>query len=205
MPPGYAAFFLWTAAAILWWSGWREETADGIPERAVAVFLAGWPLTAWMKTGLGHAASVQVNGAFMWTAVAMIVLALTMTPPAAWTALSAGILAGSFAVMLSFSPHFYLTAPDWLAGRGAALVVGMMSAALCRGASGQIVAASAALCLCEGLSNLWLRESGPFVIGTERWMESWWTSVLTARLASYLASAAFRVVRSPWRRGGQQT
>jgi hypothetical protein len=205
MPPGYAAFFLWTASAVLWWSGWREETADGIPDRAVAVFLAGWPLTAWMNKGFGDPVSVQVNGAFMWTSIAMAALAVRMKAPTAWTALSAGILAGSFAVLLSFSPLLYVTAPDWISGLGIALVVGMTTAALCRGASGQILAASTALCLCEGLSAVWLRESVTLAIGSGRWMESWWISVLAARLTSYLAAAVVRFGRSEWKRGGQGT
>jgi hypothetical protein len=205
MPPGYAAFFMWVASAVLWWSGWREETADGIPDRAVAVFLAGWPVTAWKNTVLWESAAhnIAVNGVFLWTTVAMTALALRMETSARWTALSAGFLTGSFTMLLLFSPLLYLFAPDWTSGRGVAIIAGLTTAVLIKGASGQVLGVTTALLLYEVLRSAWIQNSGSILIGDGRWMESWWISVLAARLASVLAKIAVtRMGRNGWKREG---
>ena len=47
MTAGYWAAILWLAAAVLWWSGWREELAGNISPRAATLFFALWP-AGWL-------------------------------------------------------------------------------------------------------------------------------------------------------------
>ncbi len=186
MPPGYTAFFMWSASAILWWSGWREETAEGIPDAAVAVFLAGWPLAAWRYFPLGE--GLQMHGAYAWTALAMIALLWRMDAMRRVTAMSAGFLAGSLGVWMTYSALMYVT-PDWASSQLSAAAAGICVCLIVRGASGQIAAVSLGLLLPELLEAIWLAETGPVRIGSAQEMESWWIGVLAARVCSVSAAA----------------
>jgi hypothetical protein len=200
MPPGYTAFFLWVASAVLWWSGWREETAEGIPDSAVAVFLAGWPLTAWMDIPVDG--SLSVNGAFLWTALAMIALGWRMESSARWTALSAGFLTGSLELLLTSSPWLSLHVPEGVSGRAAAALGGVTACLLVHGAAGQVKAISLAMLIPELWKAAWLHENGRVWIGSGDWMEGWWIAVLSARSLSALTAAVrMNVLGVGWRRG----
>ncbi|MBW5446661.1 hypothetical protein GE107_11375 [Cohnella sp. CFH 77786] len=199
MPPGYTAFFLWVASAVLWWSGWREETADGIPDYAVAVFLAGWPLAAWLELPAGGHATV--GGAFVWTALAVFALAWRMESPARWTAWSAGFLLGSLMLILTISPWLSIRLPEEMHGRAAGALTGAASTLLVPGAAGQVAAVTLAMSIPDLWRAGWLQAGGR-LIGSGRWMESWWIAVLTARSLSVLAAFARRnVVSFGWRKG----
>jgi hypothetical protein len=200
MPPGYTAFFMWAAFTILWWSGWRKETADGIPDAAAAVFLAGWPAIGWRTLPAGD--SVLIQGAYMWTMLAMIWLFWRMEPPLRVMAVSAGFLASSLGVWLTYSFLLYVT-PDWAMTRIASAAVGVCAALLVRGAAGQIAAISLAVLIPEFLEAIWMTESGPLRIGSPQMMENWWIGVLAARVCA-VSAAAIRagVVRFVWRKEG---
>lgn len=202
MPPGYAAFFMWAASAVLWWSGWREETAQGIPDRAVAVFLAGWPIAASRTV---HAGDAVVGGAFVWAGLAAFALIWSLPAAARRTACSAGILAGSFVVLLSGFQGLCPDFPDWAAQLALPTAAGICSSLLVRGASGQIVALTLAMTMLETLPAVWpgAGDAG-VVIGSGRWRECWWISVLCARLFTVLASKVrIRIGMPAWRREGE--
>jgi hypothetical protein len=100
----------------------------------------------------------------------------------------------------------YVVAPDWTAGRGVALIVGLSTAVLIKGASGQLLSITTAFLLYEVLRAVWVQNSEPVLMGDGRWMESWWISVLAARLASVLAEIAVaRMGRNGWKREGGGT
>jgi len=191
MPPAYVAFFIWCSFAILWWTGWRKETANGIPDAAAAVFLAGWPVMAWRVIPLPGAGEVQ--GAFLWTLLAMLGLFWRMEPTRRAMAASAGFLASSLGVWLTYAVLME-TAPGWATGKMAAAAAGVCAALLLRGADGQIAAVSLAVLAPELLHGLWNAEGGPVRIGSAEMSESWWIGVLAARACA----AAGRAVRAGW-------
>lgn len=186
MPPGYTAFFLWIASAILWWSGWRKETSEGIPDAAVAVFLAGWPFAAWIHWPVGD--QVRVNGAFAWTALAMIALLWRMKEPGRWTSISAGLLIGSLGLGTVSNAWQAAGLPDWTSGGPAAAAAGAAACLLTGSAAEQIAAVTVAIMMPELLKAAVLTEAGRVTIGSASWMAGWWIAVVSARL---LAAAVF--------------
>lgn len=204
MPPGYTAFFMWTASAILWWSGWRKETADNIPDTAVAVFLAGWPLTAWIDVPLGG--RHQLNGAMLWTALAMAALALRMENEGRLTALSSGFLIGSMTVWLTFIPPFLPGTPEGVGSLAVAAIAGLLAFVLAKGAAGQMLAVSVAVLLPDWILAAWLHESVGGRHGSRLWMQNWWTAVLAARLLTVLAAGIrAKIAGAPWDKEGEES
>ncbi|MFC5699866.1 hypothetical protein ACFPVX_01115 [Cohnella faecalis] len=204
MPPLYGAGFLWIAASVLWWSGWREESEDRLPDRAAAVFLAGWPLTAWWSRQVEP--GVTINGAFAWAGIAMLVLLWRLSSGRRWTAVAAGMMIGCLFVLLEKWPAFERNGFDPSEPWPLALLGGVLLGFLLRTASEQIVALTAALILAEGFAALPLRESGYAIIGNAEWMERWWIALLSARLWSWLAAAFVRWFWNPsWNKDGGRT
>ncbi|WP_123040824.1 hypothetical protein [Cohnella candidum] len=202
MPPVYTAFFLWVASAILWWSGWREQAEDRIPDAAVAVFLAGWPFAAWAAIPAGG--PWTISGTFAWAALAALFLAWRLEPSERWTAFAAGFLTGSFKLLISVSPWMSTHLSDEGVGWTAAVLAGASTCALVRGATGQILAVTLALAVHEIWRAAWLHGQVRFEIGSGHWMEAWWVAVLTARSLSAIGRlVALDFRKYAWRRGGE--
>jgi hypothetical protein len=205
LSPMLGAVLLWISATVLWWSGWKEEAAEGVPHWAVGVFLAVWPVALFWN--ISAAAALTINGAWIWTMMAFIILAVRMQPNRRWTSISAGVLLGSIYLLLSrlsFYPSLFshLFAP-W----AIAIIIGWICAILLRNASEQLLAISSALFLSEGISVIVFSTSESISLDkSSEWMEYWWIAVLYARLWSVsvqtIADQARRwVLRMGWRRG----
>ncbi|MFC5467794.1 hypothetical protein ACFPPD_03625 [Cohnella suwonensis] len=188
MSPLYGSAFLWLLAAVLWWSGWREEPDGRVPRWAVGVFLAGWPFLLRMDIPTPFA---TINGAWAWTLSAVCVLAWKTPGARRWTALSSGVLLGAvyllFGRLASYPGGYPRAATLWLL----AAMIGWMASLFLRAASDQTLAISVAFYSSVGLMA--------FVKGTDvaahpfwatEWTESWWTAVLAARLWTIGVDAA---------------
>jgi hypothetical protein len=183
MSPVFGAMFLWISTAILWWSGWREEAAEDIPERAVAIYLAGWPFAVRFNPHVSP--SFSINGALIWTFAAVSFLAFRLDAARRWASLSAGVLLGAIHLFLNrvadFPSGFSGCYPSW----AAALWIGVLAGVLLRDASEQIITISAALFLGEIVGTLGQTAWEPFSWGgSSQWMEGWWIAVIAARIWS---------------------
>jgi hypothetical protein len=201
----FGAVLLWISATVLWWSGWKEEAAEGIPHWAVGVFLAVWPVALfWNFTAT---ASLTVNGAWIWTIMASITMAVRLQPTRRWTSISAGVLLGSVYLLLSRLSFYPSTYSHFFASWTIAIIVGWISAILLRNASEQILAISSALFFSEGISIIVFSTSESISLDkSSEWIEYWWIAVLYARLWSVsvqsIADQARRLaLRMGWRRG----
>lgn len=200
---------LWICATILWWSGWRDEAAEGIPQWAVGIFLAGWAFTLLLQIKLNS--TQVVNGAWVWTLLAFICLTWSIPSTRRWTSLSGGVLLGSVYLLLnrlsyypSIGSHFF---HSWVL----AMVLGCLCALLLRNASEQLVAVTASLFLSEGITEMILNPTAVIsLVQAADWMQSWWIAVLCARLLSVSISSMKTVVNRwahhmGWSRGGQRS
>jgi hypothetical protein len=200
VPPAYTAFFFWLASAVLWWSGWRQETAGGIPDTAAALFLAGWPLAA--RLTLEPVEGLEIGGVVLWTGAAAAILL--------WRergrALPAGLALGALAVMTAVLHQIRPDWPDWAAECFSALTVGALAAWMVNGAAGQMAAVTVASLLPDALAMSWLTDHGNGGIGSDRWMLGWWVSIAAARLTARLTEAAVsRVPGFLWDKEGDRT
>lgn len=207
MSPVFGAVILWLATVILWWSGWREEAAGGIPHRAVAIFLGSWPLfIGWSLTPTSF---VTLHGAWVWTIALIIAIASKMEASWRWTSVSAGLLFGSIYLLLhriSYYPY------DWsrvAAPWGAAILIGVLAAILLRDASLQLLSLSVAIAVSESVSAIAVSRSEAIVSGYSlEWTRNWWIAVLCARLCALILVGFARLklqreLKIGWRRGGK--
>jgi hypothetical protein len=208
MSPVFGAVFLWISATILWWSGWREEAVDGIPHWVVGVFLSVWPFALLGKVSITPA--LAINGAWIWTWVAFLILAWRIPSSRRWTSISAGVLLGTIYLLLSRLAYYPTGVSHFIAPWGTAILVGWLAALLLRPASEQLLAISTAIFLNEGITAYLLTSPDSILLGNvSEWMENWWIAVLFARLGSVLvrtlADQTRRwAVKLGWRRGGER-
>jgi hypothetical protein len=209
MSPVFGAVFLWISATILWWSGWREEAADGIPQWAVGVFLSVWPLALLGEISITPA--LDINGAWIWTWVAYLVLARRIPSSRRWISISVGVLLGSIYLLLNRLAYYPSGFSHFFAPWGIAVLVGWLSAILLRPASEQLLAISTAIFLNEGITTHLLTPIDSILLNNvSEWMENWWIAVLSARLGTVLVRTLVdqtrrRVVKLGWRRRGQRS
>jgi hypothetical protein len=208
MSPAFVAALLWLCATVLWWSGWREEAADGIPHWGVGVYLAVWPVAfLW---NIAPSSLHPINGAWAWTWLAIILLAWRTHPARRWTALSAGILFGSIYFLLSRLSYYPSALSHLIAPWGMAIAVGWLSAILLRNSSEQILAISTAFFLNDCLDATLFSNSSSFMSSEASvWLERWWIGILFARTGSVsFQSIVDRIrrwsLRMGWRKGGQR-
>ncbi|WP_239614116.1 hypothetical protein [Cohnella mopanensis] len=208
MPAAIGAVFLWLMTTILWWSGWREETTENIPHWAVGAFLAVWPF-AWLAN-IGFTPQITINGAWIWTFLAGLLLAWRMRPSRRWTVISAGFLVGSIYVVISRLAHTPSGMLSYLDPWGAAIVIGMLSAVIVRNVSEQVLAISTGLVLSMGIYAYLQMTSGSLLeMKATQWIESWWIAVLCSRLWTLAARSAVNL-RRKWnfkmgqKRGGER-
>ncbi|TVY04549.1 hypothetical protein [Cohnella terricola] len=208
MSPIFIAAFLWLIAAILWWSGWREEPIEGVPYWAVGIFLAVWPLA--ILGSLPVTSSVSLNGAWLWTLISVGALAWRIPPARRWMSLSAGILIGSVAILLgriAYSPigiaHGYT---PW----AIPILVGLLAALFLRSLPEQVLAISLSLILSEGIAAI-VQAPGESMseIRGAAWLEGWWIAVSFARLWSAAVKSAVEhgrklTLKFSGKRGGQR-
>lgn len=209
MSPVLGAVLLWISATVLWWSGWREEATEGIPQWAVGVFLAGWPFNLLWDIKLST--TLVVSGAWLWTLLAFVALAWRIQSIRRWTALSAGLLLGSIYLLLGRLAYYPFVLSHFLTAWGLAIVLGCLSSLLLRDVHEQLIAISLSLILIDGLTAAILEPSNIIALGkASEWMSGWWIAVISARLCSVSMEAiktlALRwALRMGWRRGGQRS
>jgi hypothetical protein len=209
MSPVFGAVFLWISATILWWSGWREEAADGIPHWAVGVFLSVWPLALLGKVSITPA--LDINGAWIWTWVAYLLLAWRIPSSRRWTSISVGVLLGSIYLLLSRLAYYPSGFSHFFAPWGIAVLIGWLAAILLRPASEQFLAISTTIFLTEGITTHLLTSTDSIHLShVSEWMKNWWIAVLCARLGSVFVSTLTDktrrwVVKLGLRRGGQRS
>ncbi|WP_147423824.1 hypothetical protein [Cohnella endophytica] len=209
MSPAFGAAFLWLLTTILWWSGWREESKERLPHWAVGVFLAVWPMALLINVKLTLA--LTFNGAWLWTLVAIVVLAVITPSVRRWMAMSSGVLLGAVYVLISrlayYPSGFSHAYASWLT----AMIVGALAAVLLRGVSEQVLAISAAFYLSDGITAFVHSSMASEAIPISRamdWMEAWWVALLSARLGTISVKATMELARR-WAprwggRGGQR-
>jgi hypothetical protein len=208
MSPVFGAVILWLATVILWWSGWKEETADGIPQRAVAIFLSGWPLFLGWRLSL--TSSVSLHGAWIWMLALIVAVAWKMEASWRWTSVSAGLLLCACYVLFQRISHYPFEWSKVAAPWGAAILIGAVSAMLLKDASSQLLAISVAITLSEAILAI-VSASVEGSVATEplTWMRNWWIAVLFARLCATAILYALRLKRIfvekfGWGREGEQ-
>lgn len=208
MPSGYAAAVLWAMAVILWWSGWKRELADALPQAAMTSFLVGWPLLSRLTLPVPlPGIEATAGGTFLWTAAFALTAAILMGAARSGTAFAAGVLIGSvtlFTDKLSEAmPSMLPASPLWVSSS----LIAVITALLTRSAAEQIVALTFGLALTESLSALWeLHAFGRAAAGTLAWSDRWWLAFSEIRLltvaAGWLPSLA---KRTQWRKGGERS
>lgn len=209
MSPVFGAVILWLATVILWWSGWKEEASGGIPQRAVSVFLSGWPL--FLGWSLPLTSSVSLEGAWVWTLALIVAVAWKMEASWRWTSVSAGLLFGSIFVLLRRLFDYPLEWPKIAAPWGAAVLIGGLAAVLLKDAPAQLLSLSVSIALSEGVSAAVFAGAGSAGAGTSlEWMRNWWIAVLFARLCATLFGAFARLKEARlhkigWRRGNERS
>jgi hypothetical protein len=209
MSPVFGAVILWLATVILWWSGWKEEATGGIPQRAVAIFLSGWPL--FIGWSLQLTSAVSLDGAWVWMLALIVAVAWKMEASWRWTSVSAGLLFGSIYLLLQRISYYpinwsYIASP-W----GAAILIGGLAAILLRDAAAQLLSLSVAIVLSEAVSSIFIeRVAGIAFELSMDWMRNWWVAALFARLCVTVIQAFTRNKRErawkiSWRRGGERS
>lgn len=207
MSPVFGAAFLWLVATILWWSGWREEPAGELPHWTVGGFLSVWPFALIGNIRLTSAYSV--NGAWAWTMLAVLFIALRMPSSRRWKAMSAGLLVGAIALLLerlafvaSGFAHGFL---PW----GIASIVGLLAALSFRSLNEQVLAITASELFGGGTVALIASPGSPSSSEwTAQWLCAWWVAVLFARTWTELAVAfgklAAKGMLGTGEKGGEQ-
>lgn len=198
---------LWFSASILWWSGWKDEVAGGIPHRAVKVFLLGWPLAMFLEISLS--AYVKIEGAWIWNSIAFVVLSVRLYPARRFTTLSTAILLGMIYYLLSRLAIYPATLSHFLSPWGMSVFIGWLTSLLLRDVSEQMIAITSSLLLNEVVSAGFLQPLQQINVGDTSWMEAWWIALLTARLWTVTALELMNKgkkwsVRLIRKRGGQR-
>lgn len=194
MSPLFGAAFLWLVAAILWWSGWREESTDDLPGWAVGLFLAIWPL-AWLgKVPL--TGSLSVNGASVWTLFSIALVSWRLPAARGWTAVCGGLLIGSVAVLagkLAYIPSGFAPAgSSW----AIAVLIGWLAALLLRTASEQALAVTVCLFLIAVAHAFARAQSAELPVAVpDEGLLAWWIALFCARLWTAFVKAAGEWVR----------
>ncbi|KIL34853.1 hypothetical protein SD71_17790 [Cohnella kolymensis] len=207
MSPVFGAMFLWTSTAILWWSGWREEAAEDIPERAVAIYLAGWPFAVRFNPHISP--SLTINGAMIWTVAAVTALAFRLDSSRRWAAVSAGVLLGAVHLLLNRVADFPSGMAAYYPSWAGAVLIGGLAGVFLRNAPEQIMTISTALFIGEIVGTFARSAWEPLIWGeSSQWLEGWWIAVIFARLWSVsvriLASQARKRGWKAGLRGGEQ-
>jgi hypothetical protein len=171
---------LWFSASILWWSGWKEEVAEGIPHWAVRVFLLGWPIAMFWQISLS--AYIRIEGAWIWTCIAFVVLAVRLNPTRRWTTFSMGILLGAIYILLSRLSIHPATLSHFLTPWGMSIFIGWLTSLLLRNTSEQVLAITTSLLLYKAFSVGFLQSIQQITMVDTSWMEAWWIALLSARL-----------------------
>lgn len=208
MSPVFGAVILWLATVILWWSGWKEETSGGIPQRAVAIFLSGWPL--FMGWSLPLTSSLSLQGAWLWMFALILAIAWKLEGSQRWTSASAGLLFGAIFILLHRLTEYPLGWSKVAAPWGIAILVGGMASVLLKDAPSQLLSLSVAVALGEGVPALFFAASGAGDEASLAWMRNWWIAVLFARLCATIAEAFVRFKQARdrkigWRRGDERS
>jgi len=208
MSPIFIAAFLWLIAAILWWSGWREEPAEGVPHWAVGIFLAIWPLA--VLGSLPITSSVSLNGACLWTLISVGALGWRTPSARRWLSLSAGLLIGSVAILLGRLAYSPIGIAHDYASWAIPVLVGWLAALFLRPLPEQVLAISFSLVLSEGIAAL-VHAPGETMTAIKgaAWLEGWWIAVSFARLWSAAVKSAMEIGRKitlkfGGKRGGQR-
>lgn len=209
MSPVLGAVLLWLSVSVLWWSGWREEVAEGIPYWSVGVFLAGWPIALLWELKINT--NILVNGAWAWTLAAVLLLVIRIHAVRSWTALSAGLLLGSIYLLLGRLSDYPFALSHFLTSWTLAIFLGCLAALLLRYAPEQLIAVTISLFLFDAITVVVFHPAERITIGHDsEWMKGWWITVLSARLWS-VSIARIRSFVLRWsykmgfRRGGQRS
>ncbi|MFC4302764.1 hypothetical protein [Cohnella boryungensis] len=208
MSPIYGAIFLWLIATILWWSGWKEEAAEDLPQWAVGLFLAGWPLTLLARLDIP---AVTVNGAWAWTFLSIAAMACRMVPNRRWAAVALGLLLASIAIVvgrLLLIPNglSYQLSP-WVIS----IALGCLTAMLFRSAAEQLLAISVSLLLSEAALSLTQAAADlPSELRSLQGLEKWWLTLFCARLWTLAVrrlseQTRRRTIRINGRKGGYRS
>ncbi|MBB6735777.1 hypothetical protein [Cohnella zeiphila] len=202
MPSGFISAVAWLTACILWWSGWRKELAECLPERFVSWMLILWPIVFRLriKWPAGERAVVW-DGAFVWGSAAALAAMVWLNASRRGTAGAASLLIAAVVLFLDqiteHAPRLATVDPLWIVSLTAALI----ALIVVRNPLERLAALGIGLSLAEAALALgWLGgpngEAGGLV-----WSDRWWLAAGEMRLAAYLAAWASDLVR---RRGGSR-
>lgn len=196
MADGYWAGLLWLAAAVLWWSGWRDELAGGLSPRAVRWFLALWP-AGWLA---GRTLPPEARPALL--AVTMLTIALLLGRPLDMerrlTVWSAAVLGG---VMMFKLAHPAIWLHGWIdldPARDLPVLLGGFVALTLRTAREQLSVLSLAL-LMAACGSRWLLPSPAAWPAPEAWADMWWLAAAVSRAASLVLYRMPQALRHKWR------
>ncbi|MBN2984333.1 MULTISPECIES: hypothetical protein [Cohnella] len=208
MPVWFAAGIGWLIASVLWWSGWRNELAEGVPGRWAGLYLAGWPFAcaaAWMVPD-----GFSLNGSFGWTVMFALALFGLMDADQRWMSLAAAMFIAA-AVLFLFSLASMSKGEKFDAFSLAAVAAGIVAATMLGTAVEQLAAVflgclAASLAMSGLFGQTWFQHSD--AAGSVG-IHPWWLSVFAARSLSLVLrflSNRFGGRENPdgWDEGGEK-
>lgn len=196
MADGYWAGVLWLAAAVLWWSGWRDELGGDLSPRAVRWFLFLWP-AGWLA---GRALPPVGKPALL--ALSLLTVALLLCRPLAaerrLTVWSVAMLGGAILFLLS---HPAVWLHGWIRfdpARDLPVLLGIFVALTLRTAREQVAALSLAL-LVAACGSLWLIPPPAAWPAAATWADMWWLAAAAGRAASFALQRMTQAMQHKWR------
>ncbi|WEK55671.1 MAG: hypothetical protein P0Y55_06385 [Candidatus Cohnella colombiensis] len=176
MNPMFIAIFLWLAAVILWWCGWRAENESYVSQKAVAIALFAWPFM--MNVHIRASTTWLIHGGWIWMLVIALVLLWKLERSIGWLASSTGLLLGAIELLL----HRMVVLPKGtlivIASWGSAIFIGLLASLLLRGVASQIVAISLGILLLVAYNGFTETAWVP--------MADWWIALFSVRFFGLL-------------------
>jgi hypothetical protein len=196
MPSGLITGVARLTACILWWSGWRKELAEGMPDKLVAWLLALWPIAFRLQFRLPEGDRTVVwNGAFVWGALVSLAALAWLGGSRRGTAGAASLLIAAVVLFLDqiteHAPGLAAVDPLWIVS----LTTALIALVVVRSPTERLAALGIGLSLAEAALALgWLGDSRAEA-GGRLWSDRWWLAAGEMRLAAYLAALAAGLVR----------
>jgi hypothetical protein len=202
------AVSVWLSAVILWWTGWRREMAEGVPQRIITLFLVSWPFAVRTSIALewgGH--ELALNGALPLTIGCAAAGAIRLDGVKWGASVAAGMLIASIVLFLDKIVELLPGVSDANPIGIEAALLAVLTPLLLRTAPEQGVALTAGLVLAEAASVYWIVQSGwKATAGGWDWSARWWLAFMGARLVSAVALWIPSFAKNRlWRKGGERS
>jgi hypothetical protein len=188
MNPGFLSLVLLVIALILLSSGWKDVLLRSMSHKGILLFFIAWVGLTRVTFTVRH---LKLNGTFLLVAALAAVLWLgTQGAAQKLHALSIGLLLGSFHFLLQ---ELFDIDPVLIVSRAdvdIAVVLGLITIALQRSVSLQLMCLSLGLAAGTVYGTVFHHKAEFAALGSPSFQDEWWTAVFVSRGGTVLLQGA---------------